>query len=118
MPTFDMTVMPANFTSAEKNNMLLNLKEIEDSNVVAIDLELHQRLVLASRTSLSTRMIHNKETTESIDLLDALSLALQLIEIGNREIQAEYPRACNRYLDNCLFPYLRSPKMQRGFIFM
>jgi hypothetical protein len=81
-PTFDMSVIPVNFTSAEKKNMLLNLKELVDSNVVAIDLERHQRLILALRTASATDMILNKETTESDDLLDALSLACKQIAIN------------------------------------
>ena len=52
-PTFDMTVIPVAFTSAEKKNMLLNLKELIDSNVIAIDLEKHQRLIFALRTASS-----------------------------------------------------------------
>jgi hypothetical protein len=81
-PTFDMDVIPVNFTAAEKKNMLLNLKELIDSNAVAIDLERHQRLVLALRTASATDMILNKETTESDDLLDALSLACKQITIN------------------------------------
>jgi hypothetical protein len=81
-PTFGMAVIPVAFTAAEKKNMLLNLKELVDSNVVAIDLERHQRLILALRTDSATDMILNKETTESNDLLDALSLACKQITIN------------------------------------
>jgi hypothetical protein len=81
-PTFDMTVIPVTFTSAEKKNMLLNLKELIDSNVIAIDLDRHQRLILALRRASATDMILNKETTESDDLLDALSLACKQITIN------------------------------------
>lgn len=35
---YDMTVIPVTFTTAEKKNTLLNLKEIVDSNVIDIDL--------------------------------------------------------------------------------
>jgi hypothetical protein len=77
-----MTVIPVAFTSAGKKNMLLNLKEIVDSNVVAINLERHQRLVLALRTASATDMFLNKDTTESDDLLDALSLACKQITIN------------------------------------
>ena len=62
--------------------MLLNLKELIDSNVIAIDLDRHQRLILALRTASATDMIINKETTESDDLLDALSLACKQITIN------------------------------------
>ena len=34
---YDMTVIPVTFTTVEKKNMLLNLKELVDSNVIAID---------------------------------------------------------------------------------
>ncbi|HEY6884551.1 MAG TPA: hypothetical protein VI278_10975, partial [Nitrososphaeraceae archaeon] len=81
-PTFDMAVIPVNFTTAEKKNMLLNLKEIVDSNAIAIDLDRHQRLILALRTASATDMILNKETTESDDLLDALSLACKHVIIN------------------------------------
>jgi hypothetical protein len=81
-PAYDMAVIPVTFTSAEKKNMLLNLKELIDSNVVAIDLDRHQRLILALRTASATDMILNKDTTESDDLLDALSLACKQITIN------------------------------------
>jgi hypothetical protein len=76
---YDMAVIPVNFTSAEKKNMLLNLKELVDSNAIAIDLDRHQRLILALRTASATDMILNKETTESDDLLDALCIACKYI---------------------------------------
>jgi hypothetical protein len=81
-PMYDMAVIPIAFTSTEKKNMLLNLKEIVDSNVIAIDLDRHQRLILALRTASATDMILNKETTESDDLLDALSLACKQVTIN------------------------------------
>jgi hypothetical protein len=81
-PMYDMAVIPVTFTTAEKKNMLLNLKEIVDSNVIAIDLDRHQRLILALRTASATDMILNKDTTESDDLLDALSLACKQITIS------------------------------------
>ena len=80
--TYDMTVIPVTFTSAEKKNMLLNLKELIDSNVIAIDLEIHQRLILALGTASATDMILNKDTTESDDVLDALSLACKQVTIN------------------------------------
>jgi hypothetical protein len=85
----DMAVIPVNFTAAEKKNMLLNLKELVDSNVIAIGLDGHQRLILALRTASATYMILNKDTTESNDLLDALSLACKQITI-NRYVKAIY----------------------------
>jgi len=79
---YDMTVIPVTFTTVEKKNMLLNLKELVDSNVIAIDLDRHQRLVLALRTASATNMILNKDTMESDDLLDALCLACKQITIS------------------------------------
>lgn len=70
---YDMTVIPVTFTTVEKKNMLLNLKELVDSNVIAIDLDRHQRLVLALRTASATNMILNKDTMESDDLLGVLT---------------------------------------------
>jgi hypothetical protein len=57
-------------------------EELIDSNVIAIDLDKHHRLILALRTASATDMILNKETTESDDLLDALSLACKQITIS------------------------------------
>jgi hypothetical protein len=79
---YDMTVIPVTFTTVEKKNMLLNPKELVDSNVIAIDLDRHQRLVLALRTASATNMILNKDTMKSDDLLDALCLACKQITIS------------------------------------
>lgn len=35
-PMYDMAVIPVNFTATEKKNMLLNLKELIDSNVIKL----------------------------------------------------------------------------------
>ena len=67
--------------SAEKKSMLLNLKEIVDSNVIAIDLDRHQRLVLALRTASANDMILHKDT-ESDDMLVGFSLACKQITIN------------------------------------
>jgi hypothetical protein len=53
---YDMAVIPVSFTTAEKKNMLLNLKELGDPNVVAIDLDRHPRFILALRTDSSIPM--------------------------------------------------------------
>jgi hypothetical protein len=50
-PCYDMYVVPVNFSTVEKKNMLANLKDLIDSNVVALDLERHSGLVLALRTA-------------------------------------------------------------------
>ena len=46
-PCYDMCVVPVNFSTVEKKNILANLKDLIDSNVVALDLERHSGLVLA-----------------------------------------------------------------------
>jgi hypothetical protein len=70
-----MYVVPVNFSTIEKKNMLANLKDLIDSNVVAFDLERHSALVLALRTAQATDLILDKEATQADDLLDAFGLA-------------------------------------------
>jgi len=74
-PCYDMCVVPVNFSTVEKKNMLAKLKDLIDSNVVALDLERHSGLVLALRTAQATDLILDKEATQSDDLLDAFGLA-------------------------------------------
>ena len=50
-PCYDMFVIPVNFSTVEKRNMLANLKDLIDSNVVMLNLERHSGLVLALRTA-------------------------------------------------------------------
>jgi len=70
-----MCVIPVNFSTIEKRNMLANLKDLTDSNVVVLSLERHSGLVLALRTAQATDLILDKQTTQSDDLLDAFGLA-------------------------------------------
>ena len=74
-PCYDMCVIPVNFNTIEKKNMLANLKDLIDSNVVALNLERHAGLVLALRTAQATDLILDKQATQSDDLLDAFGLA-------------------------------------------
>jgi hypothetical protein len=74
-PCYDMCVIPVNFSTVEKRNMLANLKDLIDSNVVVLNLERHSSLVLALRTAQATDLILDKQTTQSDDLLDAFGLA-------------------------------------------
>ena len=74
-PCYDMCVIPVNFSTVEKRNMLANLKDLIDSNVVVVNLERHSGLVLALRTAQSTDLILDKQATQSDDLLDAYGLA-------------------------------------------
>jgi hypothetical protein len=55
--------------------MLAHIKDMIDSNVVALDLEKHTGLVLALRIAQATDLIVDKEATQSYDLLDAFGLA-------------------------------------------
>jgi hypothetical protein len=75
-PCYDMVVVvPVNFNTTEKRNMLANLKQMVDEELVALDLEKHPGLVLALRTAQATDLILDKETNQSDDLLDAFGLA-------------------------------------------
>jgi hypothetical protein len=73
-PYYDMCVIPVNFSTAEKRNMLANLEDLIDSLVV-LNLERHPGLVLALRTAQATGLILDKQATQSDDLLDAFGLA-------------------------------------------
>jgi hypothetical protein len=87
-PCYDMYVVPVNFSTVEKKNMLANLKDLIDSNVVALDLERHSGLVLALRTAQATDLILDKGATESDDLLDAFGLACRhLVTYTNKQIE-------------------------------
>lgn len=59
-PYYDMCVLPINFNSSEKRNMLANLKDLIDSNTIALDLERHYNLVLALRTAKDMDLILDK----------------------------------------------------------
>jgi hypothetical protein len=80
-PYFDMCVIPVNFNTIEKRNMLANLKELVDSNYIVLDLERHTNLVLALCTAEATDLILDKEATESDDVLDATALACKRISV-------------------------------------
>jgi hypothetical protein len=86
---FDMVVIPVNFNTATKKEMLLNLKELLDAGMIAINLEQHANLVLALRTTQATDMILDNEATSNDDLLDAMSLACKRITI-NRQYTQRY----------------------------
>lgn len=79
--TSGMTVISVAFSTAEKKGMLLNVKELLDSNSIVIDLERNQRLILGLRTAQAKEMILNKDVTEANDLIDALCLACKRVTI-------------------------------------
>jgi hypothetical protein len=74
-PCYDMCVIPVNFSTVEKRDMLANLKDLIDSNLVVLNLERHPGLVLALRTAQATDLILDKQATQSDDLLDVFGLA-------------------------------------------
>ena len=87
-PCYDMVVVPVNFSTTEKRNMLANLKQIVDEGLVALDLERHEGLVLALRTAQATDLILDKVATQSDDLLDAFGLACHnLVTYTNKQIE-------------------------------
>lgn len=58
---YDMSVIPVPFTTANKKQLLLNIKELLDEGLIAINLERHTNLVLALRTATATDLILDKE---------------------------------------------------------
>lgn len=76
-----MTCIPVTFTHAEKKSMLLNVKELLDSDSIAIDQERNPRLILGLRTAQAEEMILNKDVTIANDLLDALCMACKCVSI-------------------------------------
>jgi hypothetical protein len=87
-PCYDRVVVPVNFSTTEKRNMLANVKQIVDEGLVTLDLEKHAGLVLALRTAQATDLILDKEATQSDDLLDAFGLACHnLVTYTNKQIE-------------------------------
>ena len=86
-PYFDMAVIPVNFNTASKKEMLLNLKELLDAGLIAINLERHANLVLALRTAQATEMILQKDLTSSNDILDAFGLCCRRVSVNRQEVQ-------------------------------
>jgi hypothetical protein len=84
---FDMTVLPIVFNTTIKKEMLLNLKELLDAGLIALNPEKHASLILALRTATATEMILDKDATTSNDVLDAMTLACKRISINRQENQ-------------------------------
>jgi len=82
-----MTVIPVNFNTASKKEMLLNLKELLDAGLIALNPEKHASLILALRTATATEMILDKDVTTSNDVLDAMTLACKRISINRQRTQ-------------------------------
>jgi hypothetical protein len=85
---YDMAVIPVPFTTANKKDLLLNVKELLDEGLIAINLERHTNLILALRTATATDLILDKEATISDDALDAFSLACYSVKVNRKETQA------------------------------
>jgi hypothetical protein len=82
-----MTVIPVNFNTANKKEMLLNLKELFDAGLIALNPEKHVSLILSLRTATATDLILDKSHTSANDVLDAFCLACRRISINHHETQ-------------------------------
>jgi hypothetical protein len=86
-PTFDMCVIPVNFDQKTKRQILLNVKELLDQSMIAINQNKHTNLISSLRTAIATDLILDKKNTTSDDLLDALCLSCMRISINQPEVQ-------------------------------
>lgn len=82
-----MTVIPIPFNTANKKQILLNLKELLDAGLVALNLEKHANLILALRTATATDLILDKSHTVSNDVLDAFCLSCMRMTVNSEETQ-------------------------------
>jgi len=86
-PTFDMCVIAVNFDQKTKRQILLNVKELLDQNLIAVDEKKHANLISSLRTPIATDLILDKKNTTSNDLLDALCLSCMRISVNQPETQ-------------------------------
>jgi len=84
---FDMTVIPVNFNTATKKEMLINLKELLDAEMIVMHPEKHANLALSLRTAHATDMILQKDLTSSNDVLDAFGLCCHRVSVNRLEVQ-------------------------------
>ena len=84
-PFYDFCVCPISFNTANKKQMLINLRELIDEEMIVIDQTRQNNLVLALRTAQATDMILNKDVTTNDDGIDALSLACFRISVNQNE---------------------------------
>jgi hypothetical protein len=82
-----MMVIPIPFNTANKKQILLNLKELLDAGLVRLNLEKHANLVLALRTATATDLILDKSHSVSNDVLDAMTLACMRLNVSREETQ-------------------------------
>jgi len=74
-----MKVIPVNFNTANKKNMLLNAKELLERGLIVLDSQRHHNLVLALRTASATDMLLDKSVTVNHDILDAFTLSINRV---------------------------------------
>jgi hypothetical protein len=86
-PTFDMCVIPVNFDQKTKRQILLNVKELLDQSMIAVNQNKHANLISSLRTAIATDLILDKKNTTSDDLLDALCLSCMRISVNQSETQ-------------------------------
>jgi hypothetical protein len=91
-----MTVIPIPFNTANKKQILLNVKTLLDSGLIALNAERHSNLILALRTATATDLILDKSRTVSNDVLDAFCLSCMRMTVNTEETQRydipRYPR--------------------------
>jgi hypothetical protein len=74
-----MKVIPVNFNTANKKNMLLNAKELLERGLIVLDSQRHHNLVLALRTASAEDMLLDKSVTVNHDILDAFTLSINRV---------------------------------------
>ncbi len=78
----DMKVIPVNFNTENKKNMLLNIKQLTDMEMVVLDSNRHNNLITALRSAQANDMILDKPATSHDDSLDAFSLSCRRISVS------------------------------------
>lgn len=62
----DFRVIPVNFNTENKRNMLLNIKQLTDMEMVVLDSNRHGNLITALRTAQANDMILDKKATSNL----------------------------------------------------
>jgi hypothetical protein len=78
---------PVNFNTANKKEMLLNLKRVVWCPINSFKPRKTCKLNPTLRTATVIEMIHDKDATTSNDVLDAMTLACKRISINRQENQ-------------------------------
>lgn len=77
----DFKVIPVNFNTENKKNMLLNIKQLTDMEMVVLDSNRHNNLITALRSAQANDMILDKQATSNDDSLDAFCLACRRLSV-------------------------------------